>query len=297
MPVYNRRDLVTSSADSVLQQTYPDVELVMINDGSTDGSAEVLDNYAIRAPDRVTVIHQKNTGQVVARNNGIAAAKGQYIAFLDSDDTWEHDKLEKQIPLFQDGVGLVYSGIYEVDESGEVVQKVIPPKSMRGDIYQHLLVKNGMTGGSVIVTREALNHVGLFDSELRAAENWDLWIRIAKKYKVDFVSEPLVRYLKHPGNMSSETNIMLQASSQVYAKHLGKDDTDPSLKYIRKQAYAYLFYCSGVSAFGRRDYRRARKEFLTCWRYVPLFGDSFLRYLRTFLGVKANELLSGMRRH
>jgi glycosyltransferase involved in cell wall biosynthesis len=296
MPVYNRRHLVGAAADSVLQQTYQEVELVMINDGSTDGSNEVLDDYAARYPGRVKVIHQANAGQVVARNNGIAAAKGRYIAFLDSDDTWLSDKLERQMPLFSEGVGLVYSGIYEIDPDGRVLREVKPEAAMRGNIYHRLLVRNAMTGGSVVVTREALNRVGLFDEALRAAENWDLWIRIARDYHVDFVAAPLVRYLKHEGNISADAGFMSKASEQVNAKHLTGVGEDPAMKKARDQAYAYLHYSSGVFAFGRQNYALARREFRSCWRFVPLYRDSALRYLRSFLGRKGNAYLASLRR-
>ena len=295
MPVYNRQHLVAASADSVLRQTYTNVELIMINDGSTDGTAQVLNDYAARYPGRVQVVHQQNTGQVVARNNGIAVAKGRFIAFLDSDDTWSQDKLEKQMPLFVDGVGLVYAGIYEVASDGRILREVRPSSDMRGDIYHRLLVQNAMTGGSVVVIREALERVGLFDPELRAAENWDLWIRIAKEFHVDFFADPLVCYLKHEGNMSADSKFMSQASEQVYAKHLSDVDSDPKLKKARAHAYAYLHYCAGVAAFGRQEYGLARKEFLTCWRHVPLYRDTAWRFMRSFLGSRGNSFLSTAR--
>src|SRR5690554_2314431 len=110
VPVYNRAHLVKETIDSILSQTYKPVEIILINDGSTDNSLSVLKNYERKFPEQVRIIDQENQGQIVARNNGIGIAQGEYIAFLDSDDVWIDDKLERQIPLFETGVGLVYSG-------------------------------------------------------------------------------------------------------------------------------------------------------------------------------------------
>lgn len=296
MPVYNRQNLVSASVDSVLQQTYSPVELILINDGSTDDTAKVLDGYAERYPEQIKVIHQQNTGQVVARNNGITLAKGEYVAFLDSDDTWLADKLLKQMPLFQSGVGLVYSGIYEVAEDGHVLSEIIPPIDMRGDIFYKLLVKNGMTGGSVVISHEALDDVGLFDANLKAAENWDLWIRITKKYKADFIAEPLVCYLRHQGNMSADSDMMSMATKFIYEKHIPETTNDQRLQHARSQAYAYLHYSAGIVAFGRGDYGAARREFNLCWQYVPRYKDSIERYFRCFLGRRVNLIFSYLRR-
>lgn len=110
VPVYNRGNLVSETIDSILMQSYEKYEVILINDGSSDDSLSILRDYEQRFPEKIRVIDQQNQGQIIARNNGIKVARGQYIAFLDSDDLWKKDKLERQIPLFKQGVGLVYSG-------------------------------------------------------------------------------------------------------------------------------------------------------------------------------------------
>ena len=202
VPIYNRECLVGKTIDSILNQTYRNVEIIAVNDGSTDGSLEVLKQYSNKHPEKIVVVDQQNAGQVRARNNGILHAHGEYIAFLDSDDTWSPQKLAKQLPLFNDDVGLVYCGIHEVGPDDRISYSVPCEADMRGDIYQQLLIKNRMTGGTVVVSRKALDAVGLFDETFQAAENWDLWIRIARLFSVEYVDEPLLNYLKHPGNKS-----------------------------------------------------------------------------------------------
>ncbi|MGA7493603.1 MAG: glycosyltransferase family A protein [Syntrophobacteraceae bacterium] len=134
IPVFNREFLAGQAIHSVLAQTYRNFEIVLIDDGSNDGTGAVLDGYAAGHPGTVTVLHQQNAGQAVARNNGINAATGTYIAFLDSDDTWLPQKLARQIPLFGKNTEFVYSGIFEVDRKGCVIREVRPEKNMRGCI-------------------------------------------------------------------------------------------------------------------------------------------------------------------
>jgi glycosyltransferase involved in cell wall biosynthesis len=295
VPVYNREYLVGKTLDSILCQSYPQIEIVAVNDGSSDGSLRVLSEYALRFPDRIIVIDQQNSGQVKARNNGIAASRGEYVAFLDSDDTWERDKLTLQIPLFKDNVGLVYSGINEVDPEGRITATVLPEPSMRGDIYRHLLVGNRMTGGSVVVTRKALDTVGNFDESFRAAENWDLWIRISREYGVEFVNQPLVNYLKHPGNMSQDGSRMSQSTWDILQKHLPDIPKEKALKGIFLEAYADYYYGLGVQYFGKNEYSEARKMFFLCWKYVPGYRDSLMRVFRTLLGSGVNRALSRLK--
>ena len=221
VPTYNRQDLVVETVNSILEQTYEKVQVVVINDGSEDDTASVLDGLRSR-DDRVVPVEQVNSGQVRARNHGLQVATGEYIAFLDSDDTWAPTKLEKQLRKFVGKVGMVYCGIIEVDGDGNQIREILCEPGIRGDIYDRLLVKNRMTGGTVIVKHSVLDEVGNFDESLSAAENWDLWIRIAERYEIDFVNEPLVNYRVHIGNMSKSSSLMIGAREQILVKHLGQ---------------------------------------------------------------------------
>ena len=296
VPVYNRERLVGKTLESILGQTYTDVEIVAVNDGSTDGSLAVLMEHAGRNRGRITVIDQPNAGQVKAKNRGISAARGRYIAFLDSDDTWEKEKLSLQMPLFRGNVGLVYCGINEIDGQGHVTRTVPPEPGVRGDVYRHLLIKNRMTGGAVVVTRESLDEVGLFDESLRAAENWDLWIRISRRFMVDFVDRPLVNYLKHQGNMSNDGGRMAEATLSLLQKHLPVLPPEEPLRSSYMQAYAEYCYTMGVQYFGTGDYREARKMFRNCWKYIPNYKDSVARTIRTLAGRRVNDALSRLKK-
>lgn len=296
VPVYNREGLVGKTLDSILGQTYPHIEIVAVNDGSTDDSLAVLNRYAEKHQGKLDVIDQENSGQVRARNNGLKKARGEYIAFLDSDDTWEKEKLARQIPLFKGNVGLVYCGIREVDPEGRVIRTVLCEPGMRGDIYGQLLVKNRMTGGTVVVNRKSLEKTGMFDESLRAAENWDLWIRISREFDVDYVNGFLVNYLKHQGNISHDSELMTVAAWAILQKHLPSLPENEALKRWYFEAYANYYYNFGVGYFGQENYLAARKMFLESWRCVPNYRDSGLRILRSYCGKNLNRLLSRLRK-
>lgn len=297
VPTYNREFIVGATLDSILAQTYQSLEIIVVDDGSTDGTRLVLRDYANRNPGRIIILEQPNAGPATARNRGLRHARGEFIAFLDSDDQWHPEKLEKQIPLFAPGVGLVYCGLEEIDENNNVLSLVMCDPQMRGDIYPQLLVKNRMTGGTVILRREVLDTIGDFDEGLRAAENWDLWIRISREYKVDFVDLPLVRYRKHAGGISRDTERMREAAQRVMEKHLGGAEAplDEDHREIHAEAWANFYYRWAIERFAVGDYRRTRRLFRRCWQYVPSYGDSRLRYFRTLLGTKVNRILASLK--
>lgn len=297
VPVFNRANLIGKTLDSILNQTYPQIEVIAVNDGSTDDSLAILESYAQRHPTRIRIINQQNTGQARARNNGIRQARGEFIAFLDSDDTWDKEKLALQIPLFNGRVGLVYSAILEVDENDTITELIPCDPKVKGDIYALLLIANRMTGGSVVVTRQAIDNVGMFDESFPAAENWDLWIRVAKEYHIDYVDKPLVRYLRHSGNMSADQRLMCAANTAILHKHLPNRTTLPrELHRTFDTAYANFYYLQGIIHFSNGEYQSARKYFYHAWRYKMLYKDSALRVFRSFLGFTVNSILARYRK-
>ena len=295
VPVHNRAHIVGKTLDSILTQTYHQLEVVTVNDGSTDDSLFVLQAYAADYPDRIVVVDQAKAGQVRARNHGLAKARGEYLAFLDSDDTWEKEKLALQMQLFKGDVGLVYCGIYEVNDAGKITRTVLCESEVIGNAYGQLLIRNRMTGGSVVVTRKALDSVGIFDDSLKAGENWDLWIRIAKEYQIAYVNQPLVRYLRHQGNMSLNSKLMSDAALAILQKHMPNRPAHGELRDIYDAAYANYFYNQGVGNFSIGDYVTARKFFYQSWRYRLLYRDSALRVIRSFFGVKLNGIIASLK--
>ena len=205
LPTYNRALVLTRAIDSVLAQTYDDFEVVIVDDCSTDETAEVVKKYD---DERIRYIqHDKNQGACAARNTGIKQSNGQYVAFLDSDDEWDPTKLAKQVACMEntsDCVGVIYTG-YRVKRSDSVELGQVPSK--RGDIHQAQLAKDWVSPTSaVMVKSECFDVVGMFDTDLAARQDYDMWLRLSQYYEFDYVKEPLAT-LHTDGHDRITTNI------------------------------------------------------------------------------------------
>ncbi|MFW6116144.1 MAG: glycosyltransferase family 2 protein [bacterium] len=197
---YNRQRLVQETIDSVLRQTFANLELIVVDDGSTDDTGRILlDRYG----SRIRYIYQENQGESAARNRGLEFATGEYIAFLDSDDLWHRNKLQRQIEAFKGlpDTGLVSTQAYLMSYEGLRLEQTPQGYGRETDVilWADLVLDNVVAGGgsSALVRRTCLDHVGWFDTRIRFGEEWDLWLRIARRYEVRQIPEPLVYYRLH----------------------------------------------------------------------------------------------------
>lgn len=192
IPTHNRAAVIGRAIRSALAQTYANLEIVVVDDNSSDGTADVLER--IKDP-RVKVVRCRAGSAAAARNAGIAQARGQFVAFLDSDDSWDSRKIELQLERFRNGpddLAAVYTGIRTTHPDG-MMTETLPEYA--GRIYEVLCWRNKVGGAStMMVKRAVLKEVGAFDTRLPACEDWDLWTRIAKKYRIEFVRSPFVHY-------------------------------------------------------------------------------------------------------
>lgn len=220
IPTYNRAHLVNRAIQSVLNQTYQDFEVIVVDDCSTDNTAEVVNSIG---DERVRYVpHQVNKGASASRNTGIGAAKGELVGFLDSDDEWLPEKLQKQVDKFDSAspnVGLIYGGYIVIDdETKKTIQRVYPEK--RGYVFEDVLKMSGPTNPlTPLVKRECFEKVGLFDEEMRFGEDWDMWVRIAEHYEFDFVSDTVGRYYVSRHQITRDRIRALDELSRFRAKH------------------------------------------------------------------------------
>ncbi len=269
IPCYNSASTLRETLDSALGQTYGNVRIVAINDGSTDETGEILAAYG----DRITVLSQRNSGQTVAKNSGIAAAEGDYIAFLDSDDLWDEAKIGRQVALMEASpeTGLCYTAGHVIDGSGARLSSFFGAPSHRGNCFEALLLHNDIVASSVMVRRAALDRLGVYDPELRACENWELWTRIASEYRVDCVDEPLTFYRKHGANMSSRIGHMrdyrLRVVANNEARYAGRS---ARLDRVLKLAYHRAHVSFGQVYLGQLSLGEARAELWRAIRRRPL---------------------------
>lgn len=200
IPTFNQPSMLCEAVDSVLAQTYPQFEIVVVDDGSAPETRRRMDPYV--AAGRLRYLWQENRRQAAARNAGIRASRGELIAFLDHDDLWHPRKLELQVPLFADSqVALVYAGAQEIDETGRVLWTKGLEHFARGDIFDRLLSRHFITHSSVVVRRSALATTGLFRADLSGVDDIHLWLRICRRFKADYVPDVLVSCRNHAGNM------------------------------------------------------------------------------------------------
>jgi glycosyltransferase involved in cell wall biosynthesis len=201
IPTFNRARLLPRAVESVLAQTQPPTEIIVVDDGSTDDTAEVLESWS----SEITVLRQENRGVSAARNRGIQAARGDWIALLDSDDEWRPQKMARQLAALSESPDL---RICHTDEVWIRAGRRVNPRQKHakhgGWIYRHCLPLCAISPSSVLMHRFMLDDVGLFDEDLPACEDYDLWLRVCARYPVLYVDEPLVvKYGGHDDQLSS----------------------------------------------------------------------------------------------
>jgi glycosyltransferase involved in cell wall biosynthesis len=254
IPAYNAMRYLPKTLDSVLQQTFNDFEVLIINDGSSDA---IIEWVSKNTDTRVQLITQSNQGVSAARNTGIASAQGEYIAFLDADDLWESTHLEKQVSYLDNNptIGVVYTWTQLIDEYDRPTGRIFASHAS-GMIWQELLEKDVIsTGSSAMVRRICLDSVGGFDTELAHAEDLELWLRIARQYQIGVIKEPLTMYRQHPHNTTKNREKMLHGLRMVFEKAFATAPIE--ILHKRNNAYASLFLGFAWLAIDDRNTKQA----------------------------------------
>ena len=256
IPCYNSIRYIAETMETVLDQTYRDFEILVVNDGSTDGTADWVNALSDREP-KVRMISQPNRGLPAARNTGIQHALGEYIAVLDSDDLWEPTKLEKQVNSLDHNpeAGLCYTWTALADSEGVATGRVIAADA-EGNVWKQMCEMNIVCCGSTpMIRRCCFDNVGLFDENLRFSEDWDMWWRIAAKYTFTVVKEPLIRYRQHQSNMSKNCQLMLETSRILIERNFANAPTE--LLHYRNRSYGCIYLYLGWRAIENNDYQQA----------------------------------------
>ena len=274
IPTYNYSRFIGEAIDSALAQTRAPLEVIVVDDGSTDGTAEVLAAYG----DRIRVLRQKNSGVAMARNAGIAAARGEYLAFLDSDDAWYPRKLERQMPRFdaEPSLGLVHCGAETIDSEGRTLKMSVD--GMEGDVAEAMLRLDREVimpqGSSIVVPKRVAEDVGGFDARLPPSEDWDFCYRVAARYAVGYVAEVLVRYRLHGSgihmNIGRMERAMLIALEKAFA--------DPRVQPLRNYSYGRFHRVLAGCYFETRDLGKFARNVVKSLRYDPRNLGYFAAY-------------------
>ncbi|MCB4458428.1 glycosyltransferase family 2 protein [Leisingera sp. McT4-56] len=286
IPTHNREHLICDALDSVQAQSFRDLEIIVVDDGSTDGTRQRVAQWSEASELAVRYAGQPQSGGNAARNKGIGKARGRYVAFLDSDDLWHPDKLRKQVELLEarPGYGAAYTGLRETDaESGAVISE---PRHAypEGDLLNDLLVSDVTAPTSAWIARRALfQKAGGFDQGLMARQDWDMWIRLAQCAKIGCVPEALVDLRHHSGPRTvSDPARELAAYRRILEKYAplrrqrGLRVRLAALSsYHRRAGRVHLHYLN------RRG--RAIGHYLMALALWPLAADTWAALLGAFL--------------
>jgi glycosyltransferase involved in cell wall biosynthesis len=252
LPVYNGVEFLGSALESALSQTYRHLEIIAIDDGSTDGTPAVLDLYALR-DSRIRVLTQANGGVARARNRGIAEAHGNFIAPLDADDLWEPTKIDRQMQRMLaagNETGFVYSWWVWIDASGSVLDRS-PRWMFEGHTFESLLQINFTGNASVpLFRRHCVEEAGGYNEQLAATgaggcEDWELVLRVAERYKAAVVPEILLGYRRRPGSMSTACDTMWRSQQRV-VQAMRELRPDLNARVARRAAHQFALYLAGL---------------------------------------------------
>jgi glycosyltransferase involved in cell wall biosynthesis len=228
IPTYNCARLLPLAVESAFDQTLPPDEVVVVDDGSTDGTAALLGELSARYGARLTCLRQPNGGEARARNTGVAAARHELVAFLDQDDRWTPEKLETQVEelLSHPEADLVFCAYWRLTPAGDRALVCLPAwKPEPVHAWHSLIIGSCMTPSTVVVRKRALQAVGGFDESLRVGCDWDMWLRLAiSGIQTRYLSTPLVEYLWHDGNLSGDRRAVSAAAQAIFSRLFRRKD-------------------------------------------------------------------------
>jgi glycosyltransferase involved in cell wall biosynthesis len=268
IPAYNSADRVKEAIESVLAQSYSNFEIIVVDDGSTDNTERTLRYFG----EQIRYFKQQNQGVSSARNAGIRNSRGEYVAFLDSDDIWASDKLAGQVPVL-DGdpeVGLVYCDWSVM--SGETVLRASYHKNLRpasGYVFNELIQRGFVLTSGVVVRRSCLEDVGCFDTTLTIAQDYDLWLRISYCWKIQLVDKCLFTKRSFDGSLSTNLTRTAVERIELYRKALRNlPDMTPRSRRLIKRQLAINYWDVGYEQFDRFSFMEARKSFASSFVYA-----------------------------
>ena len=307
IPSYNAARYIETAVISVLSQTGPAPEIIVVDDGSTDGTENVLKDYVNR--ELVTYIRQDNRGQAGARNVGIKNSKGQFICFLDADDTLDANSVQTRLSVFKryPELGLVFTDnrkvirkdgkdvIYRENDLLETsftqclangcIRAVDGEIYLFGkDIFYELILRCFIWTGTVMTRRHVLSDVGYFSEEMGTADDHDLWLRIARKYEIGFLAYSTATYLMHDGSITKNIPKYFDSSIKVSLQYLDPAYGLPEQHKKRvKKKVGLDFFSKGYYYFEQESYSQARREFRQALNYDRSRAGYYLYFTMTLL--------------
>jgi glycosyltransferase involved in cell wall biosynthesis len=294
MPVLNGERFIGEAIQSIVHQTYLNIELVIVDDGSTDSTCDVIEGYRNRIEIRY-VRHDKPLGIPNSMNDGVRHSSGDLIAFLDHDDVWLPNFVETQVEWLEThpGTGMVHSDFQTIDVAGGIIEASVAAvrgrKRPSGRVFEQLFMDSFIVGNSVMIRRECFDRLGLFDESLRWGD-YHMWMRIARHYPVDYVDQVLTKYRQHPAQSTRSSSVVIQpdappvalkAIEKILAAYpeIRRELGSRKIKHRIASFYfdlAYSWYSKGEFSHARVCMRRALKLWPGNVRYWVLFAGALM---------------------
>ena len=268
---YNNEKFIAETVESVLNQTYKGYEIIVVDDGSVDGTRDALKPYM----QKIRYHYKENGGIASAKNAGIKLSQTEYVAFLDHDDLWVSDKLKLQMECFSENpqVGLVYAKYTSFKDGKELRTK--PEKGYSGWIFKELLAKSFIQTSTVVVKKECLDAVGPYDESFSLGDEYDMFLRISKKFQCGFIDKGLTRYRVHDTNASKNDFLFDNENLAVYKKIYNNftDLDKEEKKILRKRIAGYsMKVAEGLYSQGKeeeaKEYKKEANNYLPFYKRI-----------------------------
>jgi len=291
VPSYNAAHFLPISIGSALSQSFQDFEIIVVDDGSSDNTKDIVQVFIDKYPGKIHYFWQENKGLAVARNTGIAQSHGEYLALLDADDKWLPCRLEEGVKVLDAdaSVGLVHGNIIYIDANNkETSAAKRNVQFLNGYIFDNIFLRKAdIACPTVLFRRSCCDDIGTFDVKLSrlGCEDRDLWLRLASKYKIIHIDKILSYYRVSPQSMSNNLNKMLEARFYVIDKYCPKHDI--SKHRLRNKAIAKVFRDMGDGFLIKKDFNNARQEYLKAIKHDPLAFWPWANWVKAVLKYQA----------
>ncbi|UOO94991.1 glycosyltransferase [Halococcus dombrowskii] len=296
VPTHERTSVLQRAIDSVLNQTFTDIEAIVVDDASADCTEEVVNQYD---DPRVKYIrHEENRGGSAARNTGIDAAEGKFIAFLDDDDEWRSDKLAAQLDAYErttSDTGIVYTGIENVDMDGQT--NSIKTPQIEGDVTKELLLHNFIGSFSaVMVDRETIEQTGLLDERFPSWQDWEYYIRLSQEAQFAAVPEPLViRHNEAHEQISDDFETKLTKTYPLLRDRFDSLSAEYGRGFQRRREGHLLFHI-GYAALSQSQYALARQLLSRSLLRDPTNKEAYIYWLSSLGGKYTYQPMQAVKR-
>jgi len=285
IPTYNCAKYLPEAIQSVLNQTYQDFEIIVVDDGSVDNTKEIVKEFIKNYPNKIKYIYQENKGHATARNTAIRNSIGEYIAMLDADDLCTPRRLEKEVHILETepNIAVIHANVTFISEDGKQLET--PHRNIKylsGHIFKHILLRRAhIAMATVLVRKKCFESVGLFDENLThlGAEDREMWLRIAKQYNFKYLDEVLGYYRIRSNSSSRDVQRMVEARYYIIDKFC------KNRPILKRKALAKVHQELAENLLVSKIYCESRKEYLNAFHYWPFFFKLYLGLIKTYIKV------------